>query len=99
VVSGCGYVNYCPAYPVRRQEMAIVALGTLDPTFVPPPCTVPPFNDVPTGSPFCPAIAELLRRGVIGGCGGGNFCPINFVTRQEMGVFISGTFSLALYGP
>jgi hypothetical protein len=60
---------------------------------------VPPFADVPTSSPFCPHIAELQRRGVIGGCGGGNFCPAAGVSRQEMAVFISGTFGLALYGP
>jgi hypothetical protein len=99
VVSGCGAGIYCPGSAVTRQEMAIFALGTLDPTFLPPACTVQPFNDVPTGSPFCRYIAELARRGIVGGCGGGNYCPTNPVTRQEMGVFISGTFSLTLYGP
>jgi hypothetical protein len=99
VVSGCGGGNYCPASAVTRQEMALFALGTLDPTFVPPACTVPPFNDVPIGNPFCRYIAELSRRGIVGGCGGGNYCPAGLVTRQEMGVFISGTFGLVLYGP
>jgi hypothetical protein len=99
VVSGCGGGNYCPTSAVTRREMAIFALVTLDPTFVPPPCTVPPFNDVPITSPFCPYIQELANRGIVGGCGGGNYCPLGLVTRQEMGVFISGTFSLALYGP
>jgi hypothetical protein len=98
VVGGCGDGNYCPASPVTRQEMAIFALATLDPTFVPPACTVPPFLDVPITSGFCPYIAELSRRGVVGGCGGGNYCPAGLVTRQEMAVFIAGTFSLALYG-
>jgi hypothetical protein len=99
VVSGCGGGNYCPGSPVTRQEMAIFALRTLDPAFVPPACTVPPFGDVPVTSPFCPYIAELAQRGVVTGCGGGNYCPAASVTRQEMAVFISGTFGLVLYGP
>jgi hypothetical protein len=99
VVAGCGGGNYCPASPVLRQEMAVFALATLDPTFTPPPCTVPPFADVPTGNPFCPHIAELAARGVVSGCGGGSYCPAAAVTRQEMAVFISGTFGLLLYGP
>jgi hypothetical protein len=60
---------------------------------------VPPFDDVPIDSPFCRYIAELVRRGVVAGCGGGNYCPASPVTRQEMAVFISGTFGLNLYGP
>jgi hypothetical protein len=99
VVGGCGGGNYCPGGVVARQEMAVFALATLDPTFAPPACTTPPFPDVPINSPFCPAIAELLRRGVIAGCGGGNFCPANPVGRDQMAVFISGTFGLRLYGP
>jgi hypothetical protein len=98
VVGGCGGGNYCPANPVTRQEMAVFALATLDPVFVPPPCTVPPFADVPITSPFCPFIAELASRGVVAGCGGGNYCPASAVLRQEMAVFVSGTFGLALYG-
>jgi hypothetical protein len=99
VVAGCGSGNFCPASPVTRQEMAVFALGTLDPSFVPPACTVPPFLDVPTTSPFCPHIAELQRRGVVAGCGGGNYCPASPVLRQEMAVFITQTFGLTLYGP
>jgi hypothetical protein len=99
VVAGCGGGNYCPTGAVARQEMAVFALATLDPTFTPPPCTVPPFPDVAVGSPFCPHIAELQRRGVVGGCGGGNYCPASPVTRQEMAVFIGATFGLTLYGP
>jgi hypothetical protein len=79
--------------------MAVFALATLEPAFTPPPCATAPFADVPAGSVFCPHIAELQRRGVIGGCGGGSFCPAMAVTRQEMAVFISATFGLRLYAP
>jgi hypothetical protein len=57
------------------------------------------YADVPASSPFCPWIEELTRRGVVSGCGGGNYCPGASVTREQMGVFLTVTFGLALYGP
>jgi hypothetical protein len=41
----------------------------------------------------------LARRGVVGGCGGGDYCPSNPVTRGQMAVFISASLGLTLYGP
>jgi hypothetical protein len=99
VVSGCGGGNYCPTQAVTREEMAVFMLRTLDPTLVPPACAPPNlFNDVPETSGFCRWIEELANRGVVGGCGGGNYCPSDPVTREQMGVFISSTFGLTLYG-
>jgi hypothetical protein len=98
VVTGCGGGNYCPNDPVTREQMAIFTLRTLDPLLNPPACTTPMFNDVPANSVFCRWIEELARRQVVTGCGGGNYCPTNPVTREQMGVFLSSTFSLALYG-
>ena len=57
------------------------------------------FADVPASSPFCRWIEELVRRNVVTGCGGNFYCPGDPVTREQMGVFISATFGLALYGP
>jgi hypothetical protein len=99
VVGGCGGGRFCPANPVSRAQMPIFMLKTLDPTFDPPACTTPMFVDVPATSPYCKWIEELARRGVVSGCGGGNYCPSNPVTRAQMGVFISATFGLTLYGP
>ncbi len=45
--------------------------------YVPPPCTVPVFPDVPCSSGFAPWINELVAQGITGGCGGGNYCPAN----------------------
>ena len=56
------------------------------------------FTDVPASSPFCRWIEELVRRGVVSGCGPGLYCPSDPVTREQMGVFLSVTFGLALYG-
>ena len=74
-------------------------LKTLDPAINPPACgptTI--YADVPAASGFCRWIEELTRRAVVTGCGGGNYCPAFDVTREQMGVFISATFGLTLYG-
>jgi len=53
---------------------------------------------VPASSPFCRWVEELARRGVVTGCGGGNYCPTDSVLREQMAVFLSVTFGLQLYG-
>jgi hypothetical protein len=98
VVNGCGGGNYCPTSAVTREQMAIFVLRTLDPALAPPACTAPLYNDVPANSPFCRWIEELTRRAVVSGCGGGNYCPTAAVTREQMGVFLTVSFGLALYG-
>jgi hypothetical protein len=99
VVSGCGGGNYCPTADVTREQMPVFLVRLLEPTVNPPPC-VPPnmFLDVPETSPFCRWIEYLAGNGGIAGCGAGNYCPLAPVTREQMGVFISVTFGLTLYG-
>ena len=46
------------------------------------------YNDVPIGSLFYDEIGKLSARGITVGCGGGNYCPNDPVTRQEMAAFI-----------
>jgi hypothetical protein len=99
VTSGCGGGNYCPTNPVTREQMSVFLLHTLDPVLDPPACTTPVFPDVPASNGFCRWIEELARRGITSGCGGGNYCPADPVTREQMAVFISATFGLTLYGP
>jgi hypothetical protein len=80
----------------------VFVLRTLDPALTPPPCSPPNrFDDVPESSAFCPWIEELANRGVVGGCSASPplYCPAAPVTREQMGVFISLAFGLALYGP
>jgi S-layer homology domain len=59
----------------------------------PPPATAT-FNDVPTGHPFFQFIEALAASGITGGCGGGNYCPDNPVTRGQMAVFIAKALGL-----
>jgi hypothetical protein len=99
VVGGCGGGRFCPGDAVSREQMAVFIVRTLDPDLTPPDCRTPIFADVPADSPYCRWIEELARRGVVGGCGGGRFCPLDPVTREQMGVFIAQGFGLQLYGP
>jgi hypothetical protein len=104
VVGGCGQdpPRYCPQGPVTREQMAVFVLRTLDPALSPPACAPPNvFDDVPETSPFCRWIEELFHRGVVGGCAQDppRYCPTATVTREQMGVFLTLTFSLTLYGP
>jgi glucose/arabinose dehydrogenase len=95
VVAGCGGGRYCPGQAVTRAQMAVFVLATLEgPGYAPPACGVPVFNDLPASSPFCPWVEELARRGVVTGCGGGNYCPGSAVSRTEMAVFLVGTFAI-----
>jgi hypothetical protein len=95
VVAGCGGGNYCPSSIVSRQQMPIFELKTLEGTsYTPPACTSAPFGDVPATSVYCPWIKELVTRGVVAGCGGGNYCPTGGVNRAQMSVFTSMTYGI-----
>ena len=46
------------------------------------------FPDVPTTNIFYRFIENLFHNGVTGGCGSGNYCPTNSVTRAQMVVLL-----------
>lgn len=46
------------------------------------------FLDVPTNDPFYTDIGKLSARGITVGCGGGNYCRNDPVTRDQMAAFI-----------
>jgi hypothetical protein len=85
---------YCPANPVRRDQMAVFLLkGEHGSGYQPPPCTGV-FADVLCPSTFANWIEQLATEGITGGCGGGNYCPLNANTRGQMAVFLTKTFGL-----
>ncbi len=47
-----------------------------------------PYADVSTTSPFANAIDAVTRNGITLGCGQGNYCPDDLVTRAQMAIFI-----------
>lgn len=52
------------------------------------------FADVPTSSPLFQFVEALASAGITAGCGGGNYCPENPVTRGQMAVFLSSALGL-----
>jgi hypothetical protein len=89
ITGGCGGGNFCPNDPVTRAQMAVfieTALGN-----PPNSCLGNVFTDVTetsVGPAFCGFIEKLTEDGITGGCGGGNFCPNDPVTRAQMAVFL-----------
>ena len=96
ITGGCGGGNYCPGSPVRRDQMAVFLLKTEHGSSYVPPACVPPgvFPDVPCPGTFTNWIEQLAAENITGGCGGGNYCPLNNNTRGQMAVFIVKTFKL-----
>ncbi len=94
ITGGCGGGNYCPQNPVRRDQMAVFLLkAEHGPSYVPPPCNGD-FPDVTCPSQFADWIEQLAAEAITGGCGGGNYCPLNPNTRGQMAVFLVKTFKL-----
>jgi hypothetical protein len=89
VSGGCGGGAYCPGDLVTRDQMAVFLLRARESAgYLPPACDAQVFDDVPCANPFAPWINELAARGITGGCGGGNYCPEQAVTRDQMAVFL-----------
>jgi hypothetical protein len=90
VTAGCGGGNYCPDAPVTRAQMAVFIETSLGTTTA-PPCNGGIFTDVnatSVGAAFCGFIEKLSADGITGGCGAGNFCPNDPITRGQMATFI-----------
>ncbi|MGH9382479.1 MAG: hypothetical protein ACRD2Z_18020 [Thermoanaerobaculia bacterium] len=99
VTAGCGGGDYCPESPVTRAQVAVLLLKTLlGSGYAPPECTGL-FGDVACPSTFANWIEDLATRGITAGCGSGNYCPADAVSRGQIAVFLSKTFGLSLYGP
>ncbi|MBI5293979.1 MAG: S-layer homology domain-containing protein [Chloroflexi bacterium] len=91
ITGGCTVspLNYCPANPVTRAQMAVFLLKAMyGAAYVPADATGTIFNDVPASNPFAKWIEQLAAEGITGGCGGGNYCPNTPVTREQMAVFL-----------
>lgn len=84
VTSGCGENSFCPKTVVTRAQMAVILERALHGSDVAPPAasgTV--FDDVGPGQAASAYIEHLAGDGVVAGCGDGNYCPEQAVTRGE----------------
>ncbi|BAO45540.1 carboxypeptidase regulatory-like domain-containing protein [Thiolapillus brandeum] len=98
ITAGCGGGNYCPDAEVTRAEMAIFLLRSKHgASYTPPPATGTVFGDVAASDFGAAWIEELATEGITSGCGGGNYCPADPVTRGQMAVFIQRDFNLPIH--
>ena len=96
ITGGCRAGIYCPDDAVTRAQMAVLLLkAKYGASFIPPAIgSSTGFNDVSSMNWAAAWINELAVEGITGGCGGGNYCPDNPVTRAQMAVFLVRTFNL-----
>jgi hypothetical protein len=93
ITTGCGNSNYCPSQNVDRQQMAAFIVRAVEGNPVPGYCgSTSPFGDVLPSSSFCGPIKRLLELNITTGCGNGNYCPTQSVTRDQMAAFLARAF-------
>jgi hypothetical protein len=102
ITSGCGTnpLSYCPEQSVTRAQMAIfLERGIRGPAYIPTAATGTVFTDVPSSHWAAAWIEKLAADGITTGCGGGNYCPDNNVTRAQMAIFLLRSKHGAAYVP
>ena len=64
--------------------------SAIDPgeNYVPPPCTGGVFGDVSCPSQYADWIEEIFNEGILVGCGSGDYCPTDPLTREQAAVGI-----------
>ncbi len=88
ITSGCAPTLYCPTENITRAQMAIFIVNAAynDGPFT--TSQIPYFKDVPLGSFGFNQIQKMDELGITTGCGNGDFCPNEVVTRDQMAVFL-----------
>ncbi len=98
ITSGCNTspLLYCPDDSVTRAQMAKFLLKAKHGASYSPPDVggSTGFSDVSTGYWAAAWIKQLALEGITSGCGGGNYCPDDSVTRAQMAKFLVLTFNL-----
>ncbi len=94
ITGGCGSGNYCPQNPVRRDQMAVFLLKAKYGSALRAAGMHGVFPDV--ALPFSlRRLDRAARRGEItGGCGGGNYCPLEQQHARPDGGLHLKTFNL-----
>ncbi len=68
-----------------RGLVAVLAILVPTTTFA----VISPFNDVDGTNSFFGNIVNMYYSGISGGCGSGNYCPKDPVTREQMSAFLN----------
>jgi plastocyanin len=97
-LGGVNVDNFLYSYVVDAQLGASQSLRAVRIFYrkaVSPAPATATFGDVPTSDPRFRFVEALVRAGITGGCGGGQYCPEAPVTRGQMAVFLA--VALGLY--
>ena len=95
ITSGCGNMQYCPQDPVTRAQMAVFLLRSkYGSAYTPPAPAAFDFGDVDASHWAASWIYQLRAEGITSGCGNGDYCPDDEVTRAQLAVFLVRTFDL-----
>jgi len=70
--------------PRKRWIVAVAAVAVFA---IAVPVAWATFNDVPQSDPFYNDINAIQGAGITSGCGGGNFCPSDSITREAEAAF------------
>jgi hypothetical protein len=93
ITTGCTGGNYCPSQNVDRQQMAAFVIRAVEGNPAAGYCgSTAPFSDVPVSNTFCGHIKRMSELGITTGCGNGNYCPAQPVTRDQMAAFLARAF-------
>ncbi|HEU4388692.1 MAG TPA: S-layer homology domain-containing protein [Blastocatellia bacterium] len=87
ITDGCSSspMSFCPNASLTRAQVAILLLRAMGRRDIPARGI---FGDVTSTSFGAGFIEKMAELGIMQGCGGGNFCPDNQVTRGDIAVFI-----------
>jgi hypothetical protein len=97
ITSGCSNGNYCPEGKITRAQLAIFILRvTHGSQYTLPSASGSMFSDIKKSYWAASWIEQFAREGITNGCGGGNYCPDDVVTRAQMAVFIARAFALPI---
>ncbi len=95
ITIGCGGGNYCPGAVATRAQMAVFLLrAKYGSDYTPPLSSGLIFADVSSDYWAAAWIEKLSADGITTGCGTGNYCPDNPLTRAQMAVFLVKMFNL-----
>lgn len=94
ITAGCGNNNYCPNSAMTRAQMAVFMLRAKHGSGYSPPSPVGVFSDVSVGYWAAAWVEQLAAEGISNGCGGGNFCPDDVVTRSQLAEMLVNAFVL-----
>ena len=84
-----------PRVPHVRRSTVVLVLAVAALAFPLGALAVHQFPDVPTGASYHDEVEALVGAGITAGCGGGNYCPSNPVTRGQMAQFLARGLSRA----